>query len=183
VTPAGDTLQGLKESQQTIMRLRGRYIEIAIRDLGEQMTPNIDQFYTMQRRMWMFGRSGVTYQDVWDANMATMVPAGRTGQDHAQNFSFEVAGGTLLNVNQTDSRMLAIALRRQKDMDRKTMYQQLDMESLYDQVEKNLKAEQEEEIQTLQEAQMRSMMLGGRWRSASTGRIGTRPQGQGFGQS
>jgi len=74
VTPAGDTLQGLKESQQTIMRLRGRYIEIAIRDLGEQMTPNIDQFYTMQRRMWMFGRSGVTYQDVWDANMATMVP-------------------------------------------------------------------------------------------------------------
>lgn len=161
VTPAGDTLQGLKESQQTIMRLRGRYMEIGVRDLGEQMTSNFDQFYGLDRRMWMFGRSGVTYQDVWDANMASMVPAGRSGFDHAQNFSFEITSGTLLNINQTDARMLSIALRRQKDMDRKTMYQQLDLENLYDQVEKNLKLEQEEEIQTLQQASMRAALTGG----------------------
>ena len=158
VTPAGDTLQGLKEGQQTIMRLRGRHVEIAVRDMGQQMTPNILQFYTLKRRMWMFGRMGVTPQDVWDINTSTMVPYGRQPISHSQEFSFNIVSGSLLNVNQGDARMLAMALRRQKDMDRKTLFQQLDLESLYDQVEKGLKEEQEEEIQNLQEATMRAGM-------------------------
>lgn len=149
VTPAGDTLQGLKESMQTIMRLRGRYMEMAVRDLGEQMVPNFFQFYTMSRRMWMFGRAGITYQDVWDANTRTLVPSGRSAFDHAQNFSFEIMNGSLLNVNQTDNRLMAIALRRGRDMSRKTLYQQLDMEALYDTVEKELNEEQQQEIQNL----------------------------------
>lgn len=155
VSPAGDTLQQLKESQQTIMRLRGRYIEMAVRDIGEQMVPNFFQFYTLSRRMWMFGRLGVTAQDVWDANTATLIPTGRQAVDHANNFSFELSSGSLLNVNQSDQRLLAMALRRQQDMDRKTLYQQLDMEELYDQVERQLKEEQEEQIGNLQEAMMR----------------------------
>ena len=158
ITPAGDTLQGLKESQQTIMRLRGRYISIALRDLGEQMTPNFMQFYTLNRRMWMFGRTGVTYQDVWDTRDATMVPAGRSPLQHAQNFSFEITDSSLLNLNKNDDRMLAMALRRQQDMDRETLYQQLDMSGLYDQVKKNMKEEQEEMISNLQQAQMRAQM-------------------------
>lgn len=153
VTPAGDTLQGLKESQQTIMRLRGRYITIAIRDLGEQMTPNINQFYTLSRRMWMFGRHGVTPQDVWDAHHGTMVPSGRDSIEHAQNFSFEINDSSLLNLNKNDDQMLAMALRRQQDMDRKTLYQQLDIAGLYDQVEKNLKEEQAQLAQTMAAAQ------------------------------
>lgn len=157
VSPAGDTLAELKETQQTIMRLRGRYIEIAVRDLGEQMTPNISQFYTLKRRMWMFGRLGVTYQDVFDGNLSTFVPAGRAPIEHSQGFSFEVTTGSLLNANQGDARMLAMALRRQQDMDRKTLYQQLDMETLYDQVEKNLKEEQEQQIQQVQQAQLGAM--------------------------
>lgn len=148
VTPAGDTLQGLKETQQTIMRLRGRYMEMAVRDLGEQMVPNFFQFYTLQRRMWMFGRAGVTSQDVFDANTSTLIPAGRSAQGHSQLFSFEIGNGSLLNVNQTDNRLLAIALRRGRDMSRKTLYQQLDMESLYDKVEGELKQEQQEEMQS-----------------------------------
>lgn len=157
VSPAGDTLEQLKESQQTIMRLRGRYIEIAVRDLGDQMTPNFCQFYTLNRRMWMFGRLGVTSQDVFDANLRTMVPAGKDPIEHAAMFSFEVTNGSLLNVNQGDQRMLAMALRRQKDMDRKTLYQQLDMEQLYDQVKKGLDDEQNDanmqQLQALKLAQ------------------------------
>lgn len=162
VTPAGDTLQGLKESQQTIMRLRGRYIEIAVSDLGKQMASNFCQFYTLSRRMWMFGRSGVTSQDVFDANMSTFVPAGRSAEKHSQGFSFEIVSGSLLNLDKNDDRLLAMALRRQGDMDRKTLYSEIDMASLYDQVEQNLKKEQEEQIQTLQQAQMRANMgMGG----------------------
>ena len=155
VSPAGDTLEQLKESQQTIMRLRGRYIELGVRDLGEQMTPNICQFYTLNRRMWMFGRAGVTYQDVFDANLSTFVPAGHSPIEHSMLFSFEVGAGSLLNVNQGDQRMLAMALRRQKDMDRKTLYQQLDMEQIYSQVEKGLEQEQND----ANAAQVKALLL------------------------
>jgi hypothetical protein len=141
VTPAGDTLQGLKESQQTIMRLRGRYITLAIRDLGEQMTPNIIQFYPLGRRMWLFGRHGVTYQDVWDSSKATMIPVGRNPSDHAASFPFEIMDSSLLNLNKNDDQMLAMALRRQGDMDRETLFQKLDLSQIYEQVERNLEKE------------------------------------------
>lgn len=158
VTPAGDTLQGLKEQQQTIMRLRGRYMEIGLQDLGELMVPSFCQFYTLKRRMWMFGRSGVTYQDVYDGNLSSLTPYGRDSREHAMNFSFEVVSGSALKLNQNDDQMLAMALRRQGDMDRKTLYQQLDMERLYVNVEKQLKEEQEQQIMQLQEASMRANM-------------------------
>jgi hypothetical protein len=156
VTPAGDTLQGLKETQQTIMRLRGRYMEMAVRDIGQQMVPNFFQFYTLSRRMWMFGRAGVTSQDVFDANTSTMIPAGRKAQDHVLNFSFEIGSGSLLNVNQQNNQMLAIALRRNGDMSRKTLYKELDMENLYDNVKKELDEEQNEQAQKLLAAQAAS---------------------------
>jgi hypothetical protein len=177
VTPAGDTLQGLKESQQTIMRLRGRYIEIAVGDLGQQMVPNQMQFYTLNRRMWMFGRSGVTSQDVWDANLSTLTPSGREPIKHAMEFSFEIVSGSLLNLDKNDDRLLAMALRRQGDMDRKTLYSEIDMASLYDNVEKNLKDEQEEQIQTMQQAAMRANLgLGG---APAPGGAGPVHQGKG----
>jgi hypothetical protein len=154
VTPAGDTLAGLKESQQTIMRLRGRYIEIAVSDLGEQMTPNFCQFYTLSRRMWMFGRSGVTSQDVFDANMSSFVPDGRDPVQHAMGFSFEVVSGSLLNLDKNDDRLLAMALRRQGDMDRKTLYSEIDMASLYDNVEKGLESERAQLMKDQMAAQM-----------------------------
>jgi hypothetical protein len=161
VTPAGDTLQGLKETQQTIMRLRGRYMEMAVRDIGDQMVPNEMQFYTLSRRMWLFGRSGVTSQDVFDGNTSTMVPAGRRAEDHAQNFFFDIGGGgTMLNVNQQNNQMIAIALRRTGDMSRKTLYKELDMQSLYDNVEKELDEEQDKQAKRLLAAQAGQTLTG-----------------------
>lgn len=141
ITPAGDTLESLKEGQQTIMRLRGRYMEMAVRDLGEQMVPNFFQCYSLNRRMWMFGIGGTTFQDVFDGNTRTLVPMGREPIEHSRMFNFEVPQASLLNVNRTEDQLLAMALRRQGDMDRKTLYQTLDWEKLYDQVESGLEEE------------------------------------------
>lgn len=152
VTPAGDTLQGLKESQQTIMRLRGRYMEVAVKDIGEQMVFNQQQFYTLSYRMWLYGRSGVTSQDVFDRNLSTFAPHGRDPIEHAQSFSYNIVPGSLLNLNKNDDRLLAMALRRQGDMDRKTLYQQMDMSALYAQVDKNLKAETDDRVKEMQKA-------------------------------
>ncbi len=157
VTPAGDTLQGLKESQQTIMRLRGRFVEISVGDLGDQMVPNFCQFYTLSRRMWMFGRSGVTSQDVFDANMASLVPHGRDPAHHAMGFSFKIVPGSLLNLDKNDNRMMAMALRRQGDMDRKTMYTEINLPELYSNVEKGLKQEQQDQLKLQQQAQAGAM--------------------------
>jgi hypothetical protein len=144
ITPAGDTLDSLKESQQTVMRMRGRYIETALRDGGEQMVPNFFQFYTMQRRMQMYGPKGLTYQDVFDANTRTLIPSGVEPMDHARIFNFEIAPGTLLAVNRTENQLLAMGLRRQGDISRKTLYEMMDMGSIYEKVKKELDEERAE---------------------------------------
>lgn len=147
VTPAGDTLDALKEGQQTLMRSQGRYIDYAVMDLGEQMVPNFFQFYTLERRMWMFGVGGVTFQDVFDGNTASLVPSGIPAKEHARMFSFDVVSGSLLKINQQEDALLAMALRRQGDMDRKTLYQQLDLEKVYEQVKTGLEEEQQQQMQ------------------------------------
>lgn len=148
VTPAGDTLGQLKEPQQTIMRLRGRYIELAVGEVGEQMTPNYFQFYTLERRMFLHGQMGVLPQDVFDWNPRTLIPQGVDPQQYIRNFSFRVAPGSLLNANRTEQATLAMALRRQGDFSRKTLFEILDMGSLYDKVIRELQEEQQQMVQS-----------------------------------
>jgi hypothetical protein len=155
VSPAGDTLSQLKENQQTIMRLRGRHMEYAIAELGEQMTTNFLQFYTLSRRMMLNGIQGVTPQDVFDWNPETMVPAGVPPDQYVRNYSFKVTPGSLLNTNRQELSMLAMALRRQGDMSRKTLFEMLDMGPLYDKVMREL---DEEKQRSLQEAVIQALM-------------------------
>lgn len=148
VSPAGDTLAQLKESQQTIMRLRGRYIEMAVSEIGEQMTPNYFQFYTLERRMFLHGQMGVLPQDVFDWNPKTLIPQGINPEQYIRNFSFKVTPGSLLNANRVEQATLAMALRRQGDFSRKTLFEILDMGSLYDKVVRELQEEQEQMVRS-----------------------------------
>jgi hypothetical protein len=141
VTPAGDTLEELKESQQTIMRLRGRFIEYTMREIGEQMAPNFMQMYTVQRRMYMFGAGGVSGQDVFDWNPETMVPTGIPGEEHIKNFVFSIQPGSLLNANAGQETLLKMALRRQGDYSLRSLFEDLGMGNKYDQVLKELQEE------------------------------------------
>lgn len=155
ISPAGDTLSQLKENQQTIMRLRGRYMEFAVSELGEQMIPNFLQFYTLQRRMHMLGQHGVMPEDVFDWNPKTMIPAGVAPDQYIRNFAFQVVPGSLLNANRQELATLAMALRRQGDMSRKTLFQMLDIDPMYDKVMKEL---DEEKQRSLQEAVIGALM-------------------------
>jgi hypothetical protein len=160
ISPAGDTLSQLKESQQTIMRLRGRYIEMAVQEVGTQMTSNFPQFYTLERRMFMHGTDGVTTQDVFDWNPKTMIPAETDPEQFIRNFAFKVTPGSLLNANRVEQATMAMALRRQKDMSRKTLLEILDMGNLYEKIKMELQEENEDAVREALVTQLLSAMPG-----------------------
>jgi hypothetical protein len=144
--PSGETLDRIKEAQQTPLRLKGRNIEVFLRDLGSQNIYNIFQFYTAERRMQMLGNDGLTFED-FDWDPGTAIPAGVRPEDHAKAFVFMIQPGSLLNVNKIDDLMIFRALRMSGDLDRKTLFEKLNMPGLnLDKVEAGLKREIQEGI-------------------------------------
>ncbi len=159
ISPSGDTLEQLKESQQTIMRLRGRNMEIGIKGIGEQNISNFYQFYDVKRRLWMLGADGITFEDVFDWDPGTMIPAGMDPRDHIRSFVFLVAQGSMLSISREKEALTAFALRRQQDMSRRGLYRKLGMEAEYDRVIKELRDEDEELMARMIKQQMAGQMM------------------------
>ena len=151
--PSADTLEQMKQSQQTPIRLKGRNIEIFLRRLGTMNIPNIFQFYTAERRMFMLGKDGLTFED-FDWQPKSMVPAGQRPQDHIRNFVFLVQPGTLLKINQVETSMMMLKLRAMGDIDRKSMFKQLDVGVDPDIVQKNLDEENAQKLATAIKAKL-----------------------------
>jgi hypothetical protein len=140
IVPAGDTLEQLKEGQQTLVRLKVRYIEDFMKQIGQQWVPNAFQFYTLKRRLQMLGSDGLTWED-FDWDPGTMVPAGEKAEDHWKRFSFMMIPGSLLKSSRAPHQALMVRLRAMGDMDLKNLLEALDLGNLYDKVKKNLEEE------------------------------------------
>jgi len=140
IVPAADTLEQMKEGQQTLVRLKVRYIESFFKDIGSQFIPNVYQFYTLGRRIQMLGEDGKTWED-FDIEPGTMVPAGVPKEEHWRSFRFMVQPGSLLKSARVPYQMLMLNLRRMGDMDRENLFKALDLEGLIDSSKKNLEAE------------------------------------------
>ena len=124
--PGADTLEQIKQSQQTPLRLKGRNIEIFMRHIGSMSIFNMFQFYDTRRRYYMFGAKGVTAQD-FDWDPGNMKPAGENMEDAARKFMFQVRPGSLLNTDREERATVLLALRKMQDLDRITLYEELDM--------------------------------------------------------
>jgi hypothetical protein len=135
--PAGDTLENIKETQSTPLRLKGRNMEVFLRDLGTMSIFNIFQFYTLKRRMYIAGEAGKTPED-FDWDPGTAVPAGENPEDHARRFAFMVQPGSLLNINRVEKIAAMARLRAVHDIDRRTLLENLDMGLNPDVIEKRL---------------------------------------------
>jgi hypothetical protein len=138
--PAGDTLDKIKDAQQTPIRLKGRNTEIFLRGIGTQAISNVFQFYTAARRMTMLGSEGLTFED-FDWDPGTAIPQGVDPEKHARAFTFMIQPGSLLNANRIEEAMLYRALRIQGDLDRATFFKKLDVGLNVDTVERGLKRE------------------------------------------
>ena len=143
--PSGETLDKIKEAQQTPLRLKGRNIEVFLRDLGSQNIWNVFQFYSARRRMYMLGKAGLTFED-FDWDPGTCVPAGTRPEDHARRFVFLIQPGSLLNLDRMLLAQTALMLRRTHDISRKTLYAELDMNLDVTTEERELKREEMEGV-------------------------------------
>jgi len=150
--PGAETLAELQNAQQTPVRLKGRWTEVFLRDLGKMDIYNIFQFYDKKRRFFMLGDKGITVEDS-DQSPNSMVPHGSTVEDHAKNFAFFIRPGTLLNLDKAQRAMTVLALRRQGDIDRSTMYDELEMGVDVGMIEKNLEAEMAKKLALVAKAQ------------------------------
>lgn len=138
--PSGESLDRIKESQLTPIRLKGRNIEVFLRDLGSQQISNVFQFYDAKRRMYMLGTKGLTFEDFdWDPE--TMVPEGVDPDDHARRFKFMIQPDSLLNARRVEKAMVMLRLRLMGDMDRKHLFEILDLGYSVEDVEAELKRE------------------------------------------
>lgn len=140
IIPGADTLEQMREGQQTMVRLKVRHIETFFREIGEQWIANAFQFYNTARRVQMLGLEGLTWQD-FDWNPGTMVPAGMTGEEHWRSFKWKIIPGSLLKSSRTVDQAKAMNLRRQGDLDRDNLLEILDMGNLKESIKKNLQAE------------------------------------------
>jgi hypothetical protein len=147
--PGGDTLDQIRQNQQTPIRQQARNIEIFLRDLGMQMVPNIFQFYNKKKRIYIMGDQGATNSDFdWDPD--TMLPAGTEPIEHVRKFKFSILEGSLLSFQRQDMVLNLMKLRQAKEIDRRTFFEKLKkigaIDLDIDKVEANLKKEAAEGI-------------------------------------
>jgi hypothetical protein len=140
IIPSADTMEQLGQGQQTLVRLKVRYIESFFREIGEQWIANSFQYYRAKRRVLSMGLDGMIWSDFqWDPREITPDPL--NPYEHWRSFKWTIVPGSLLKSSRTPDQVKAMNLRRQGDMDRKNLFKILDLEALTDSVEKNLRAE------------------------------------------
>ena len=158
--PSADTLESIKQTQQTPIRLKGRNMEVFLRHLGSMSICNTFQFYSAKRRLFMLGPSGLTFED-FDYDPGNMIPAGMRPEDHIRNFVFLIQPGTLLNVAQDQKAAALMTLRKMGDLDRKTLIDHLDLGIDADKVSESIVKEKIEAFALQMKAQAAQAAMGG----------------------
>lgn len=143
-SPSADTIQKYWESMTPEIRLEGRLLESALREVAEMVKVNFFQFYTKKRRLMLLGDAGVTVEDL-DYDPGNLVPAMAPGDEgyvpeldknrprdqraqfFHQLFTFYVAPNSMLAMNAMDRKMLFVQLSRQGYMDFWTLMEMLEI--------------------------------------------------------
>ena len=160
IIPSADTIEQMKEGQQTLVRLKGRYIEQFVQEIGQQFIVNVFQFYTMARRIQMLGEDGKVAED-FDYNPGTMIPAGILPENHWKAFQFLVLSGSLLKSARAPHEAKVMMLRRQGDMDRDNLLEALDLGNMKESIKKGLEKEGQEILVNMLRAKMSASGGGG----------------------
>jgi len=103
----------------------GGNVETAMDEMGGMWTANALQFYDAGKRMDQLGLGGLSPEDMDDLP-GSMIPAGTKSEAYVRRFNFACEKGTLLNFQREDRTTVAFALRKNKDLSRKKLFEQLD---------------------------------------------------------
>lgn len=108
--PSGETLDQMRDSLNTGLRLEERYIEVFLRDAGAQALSNIFQFYTTRQRLKLLGSEGTTLAD-YDTDPGSMVPAESLPKwDHWKKFDFRIVSGSVHGGSKDREKLYAMNL-------------------------------------------------------------------------
>jgi hypothetical protein len=122
--PGGDTLDQIRMSQQGPIRYKGRNIETCISELGQQMVPNIFQFYNRNERIKVPTPPGSNPEFMnWDGEK--MIPDNVQPLEHIKKFDFTVIEGSLLGVQRVEQMVNLAKLRQSREISRKTFFEKL----------------------------------------------------------
>lgn len=135
--PSGDTVEQIKESQQSQLRFKGRVIETFVRDVGTLIISDFFQFYDVGRRIFMLGPEGITDED-FDLESEIMKPQGVDPERHARGFTFMVRANSLLSASRVQKALMFMMLRAKGDMSRKHLFDALEIGELSAPVEQEL---------------------------------------------
>jgi len=123
--PGGDTIEQMRDTMQAGFRLESRYIEPFIRAAGIQAISHAFQYYTREKRMWMYGADGVTLED-FDYDPTTLVPWTMPREEHWKLFSIIVSQGSLHGSARDREKQVAISLFRLNAISREELLRRLD---------------------------------------------------------
>lgn len=124
--PSSDVIQQMKDSQSGQFRLEGRYVEAFLTDVGPQAVSNVIQFFTLNKRITLFGPDGVTKQD-FNFRPGDITPDSQPRENHWQNFDVEVTPGSLHGGNRDADINKFIGLYRLGAISLRELHRRLDI--------------------------------------------------------
>lgn len=142
--PGADSIERLQEALSPILRLKGRLLEVFLREIGEMVKAGFFQFYTLPRRVAVLGEQGVDLHD-FDFDPGSLIPA--MGKDdpgymeeldasnsvsdraifHHQNFTFHITPNSLLAMSQLSRKLTYLQLWRGGLMDPWSLWEVLEV--------------------------------------------------------
>ncbi len=171
--PASESIEQIVQSMSPQLRMRGRLIEFAIRELAHMLKFGFMQWYTAARRMAILGADGMTLED-FDYEPNTLVPDGggrlndtdgnsanfndfaglpkiERAIKHADNFTFYVVPGSMLQFQLLSKKAEAIMLRKMGEIDHNTFLEIMEVANISG-INANLSSEIDQKLAALQEA-------------------------------
>lgn len=137
--PASETIEKIMESMSPAIRMRSRVLEAGLREFAMMTLSNTFQFVTLSERLALLGPQAMTFEDV-DHDPGTMIPAYLTVEDQRDHrvvdrhirartflnqFTYDVAPGSLLSASEVTNKLLYIQLFRAGVMDIWTLFEKL----------------------------------------------------------
>lgn len=144
--PGAGTIEQMMEALSPTLRMKGRLLEVFLRDVGEMVKVNFFQFYTMARRIQILGEQGIDMED-FGFDPGSLVPALSKEADgdqydpaydfelsrssrarvHHKQFTFRMTPNSLLAISQISRKMMYMQLWRGGLMDPWTLFEVLEI--------------------------------------------------------
>ena len=120
-TPAGEAIEQMRDTMSSPFRLEGRYLEVALEDVGRQVISNIFQYGTLDSRLRILGADGVSWED-FDYRAATMVPDSADPESHWKSFSLKIAPGSSHGSSRMQAKVEALTLYKMGALSLETLW-------------------------------------------------------------